>query len=217
MDGRGVDRALLIPYPVVDDVRAAHDEIAGAVRRHPDRFTGAALIPPFSPPAFFHDEARRCAEELGMRALKLQPQYHALNPLSPRSDFFFETALERGWPVVCHTGAGAPFALPSLFIAAARRFPELLFVLGHSGGSIYYAEAIVAAEVCPNVVLELSTVAAHQAVEIAERVSADRLMIGSDLPASLPVELTKILELPIDEALKETILWRTPRRVFDGA
>ena len=40
----------------------------------------------------FQDEVRRCREEYGFRALKLQPQYHGLNPLSSASDFFFETA-----------------------------------------------------------------------------------------------------------------------------
>ena len=108
MDAHGVDRSLLIPYPVVEDVRAEHDLIAAAVRAHPDRFTGSACIPPYAPE--FQDEVRRCAEELGFRALKLQPQYHGLNPVSRRSEFFFEAALRYKLAVVVHTGAGAPFA-----------------------------------------------------------------------------------------------------------
>lgn len=46
MDRHGVDRSLVIPFPEVDDYRAAHDEIGGAVRSHPDRFGGAACIHP---------------------------------------------------------------------------------------------------------------------------------------------------------------------------
>ena len=48
MDQHGVDRSMLIPFPVVEDYRAAHDEIARAVRGHPDRFAGAAWYPPLS-------------------------------------------------------------------------------------------------------------------------------------------------------------------------
>ncbi|MGH9631104.1 MAG: amidohydrolase family protein, partial [Bryobacteraceae bacterium] len=116
MDGYGVDRSMVIPFPVVDDYRAAHDEIGRAVRAHPDRLAGAACLYPFMPEPAFRDEVKRCAEELGFRALKLQPQYQALNPISSRSDFFFETAAEYSLPVICHTGSGVPFALPSLFI-----------------------------------------------------------------------------------------------------
>src|SRR5690606_1945167 len=75
MDANGVDRAVLIPFPVVESYREAHDEIGRACRDHPDRFTGAACIDPFIPEAEYRDEVRRCAEQLGFRALKFQPQY----------------------------------------------------------------------------------------------------------------------------------------------
>src|SRR5262245_36531886 len=112
MDTSGIDKAVLIPFPVVDDHRAAHDEIGSAVRAYPDRFTGAACVHPFIPEQEFRSEIRRCTEQLGLRAIKLQPQYQALNPISPRSDFFFETALEYKLPIICHTGTGVPFSLP---------------------------------------------------------------------------------------------------------
>jgi predicted TIM-barrel fold metal-dependent hydrolase len=214
MDRHGIERSLAIPFPVVDDHRAAHDEIAAAVRAHPDRLAGAACLYPFIPESKFRDEVRRCAEELGFRALKLQPQYQPLNPISPRSDFFFEAAASHGLPVVCHTGTGAPFALPSLFIVPARRYPELPFVLAHSGGSVYVLEAIVAALTGPNVYLELSTLAPHHVLEVLAHVGPERLMIGSDLPESVETEIGKILSLGLDPEVTHAILWDTPARVF---
>src|SRR5439155_2479574 len=94
MDRCGVDRSLLIPFPVVEDYRQQHDEIARAVRSHPDRLAGAACLSPFVPEREFVAELRRCSQDLGFRALKLQPQYQALNPVSARSDFLFEAAVE---------------------------------------------------------------------------------------------------------------------------
>jgi predicted TIM-barrel fold metal-dependent hydrolase len=216
MDRHGVDRSLLIPFPVVEDFRAAHDEIAAAVKSHPDRFSGAACLYPFMPEREFRDELKRCAEGLGFRALKLQPQYQALNPLSPRNDFYFEAALEHKLALVVHTGAGAPFALPSLYIMPARKFPDLKFVLGHAGGGIYAAEAIVAACVCPNIYVELSSLMPHHIREVLGHVDSTRLMAGSDLPESVEAELGKILSLDAPEAVKRNILWSTARRVFDG-
>lgn len=216
MDGFGVDRSLLIPFPVVEDHRAAHDEIACAVRAHPDRFAGACCIYPFIPEAEFRDEVRRCAEELGFRAIKLQPQYQALNPVSARSDFFFAAAQEFRLPVVCHTGAGAPFALPSLLIMPARKFPDLPIVVGHAGGSSYFLEAIVAATVCPNIYVELSSLMPHHIRDVVAHVPPTRLMVGSDVPESLETEMGKIQTLDISPEAKRDILWNTARRLFDG-
>ena len=216
MDRHGLDRSLLIPFPVVDDYRATHDLIAAAVREHPDRFAGAACLYPFMPAEEFRDEIRRAAEELGFRALKLQPQYQALNPLSPRSDFLFEAALRHKLPVVVHTGAGAPFALPSLYIMPARKFPDLPIVLGHAGGGIYAAEAVVAALVCPNIYVELSSLMPHHMREVLAHVSPSRLMIGSDVPESAEAELVKVLAYDMPEESRRDVLWRTARKLFDG-
>jgi uncharacterized protein len=212
MDASEIERSLLIPYPVVDDVSASHDAIADAVKAHPDRFTGCACVPPLAP--YFVDEVRRCAEDLGFRALKLQPQYHGLNPVSRRSDFFFETALRFGLPIVVHTGAGAPFALPSLYIAPATRYPELPIILGHAGGGLYVLEAIVAATTCPNIYIELSSLMPHHVQEVLAHVGSDRLMIGSDLPESVATEIGKIAGLDVDENVKRNILWRTAEKLF---
>jgi len=217
MDRHGVDRALAIPYPVVEDYRQAHDEIARAVRDHPGRLAGAACLPAFLTEGQFREEVRRCVTEFGFRALKFQPQYQPLNPISPRSDFLFAAAEEHGLTLVCHTGSGVPFALPSLFILPARKFPELRIVLAHCGGGILFQEAIVAATVCPNIYLELSTLLPHQVKEVMAHIPPSRLMIGSDLPDNVEQEIGKILQLEIPAEARAAILWHTPRQVLDGA
>jgi len=215
MDRFGVDRSVVIPFPVVEDYRATHDEIGRAVAAHPDRLVGAACLYPFIPEQEFRREVRRCAQDLGFRALKLQPQYQALNPLSSRSDFLFETALENQLAVICHTGSGVPFALPSLFIWPARKFPDLPIILAHCGGSLFVAEAIVAASVCPNIYLELSSLMPHHIGEVLAHVPSSRLMIGSDLPDSLETEMSKVLALKSAREVKADILWNTAARLFE--
>ena len=49
MDQYGVDRAVVIPFPVVDDRRQAHGEIARAVCNYPDRLAAVACLDPFMP------------------------------------------------------------------------------------------------------------------------------------------------------------------------
>jgi predicted TIM-barrel fold metal-dependent hydrolase len=215
MDRFGVDRSLVIPFPMVEDYRAAHDEIGRAVRGHPDRLTGAACLNPFVPEPAFRGEVRRCAQEFGFGVLKFQPQYQPLNPISFRSDFYFETAIENKMALVCHTGTGIPFALPSAFMIPARNFPQLKFVLAHcGGGGILLGDAIVAAVFCPNIYLELSTLMPYHVLEVIAHVPASRLMIGSDLPESLETEIGKILGLKIAEEARRDILWNTACGVF---
>lgn len=214
MDRYGVDRSVVIPFPMVEDYRAAHDEIGAALRKYPDRLVGTACLNPFIPEGDFRDEVRRCVEQYGFRVLKLQPKFQPLNPLSPRSDFFWETALEHGLTVICHTGDGVPFSLPSLYISPARRYPDLRLVLAHAGGSVYFQESIIAAEVCPNIRIELSTLMPHFVREILAHVPSSRLMIGSDLPESLAAEFGKILGLEVAEEIRQDILWNTATGVF---
>jgi predicted TIM-barrel fold metal-dependent hydrolase len=214
MDQHGVDQSLAIPFPVVDDYRREHDLIGRAVREHPDRFTGAACLDPYLPLHEFRDEVRRCREQYGFRALKLQPQYHGLNPFSSASDFFFAVALENRMAVVVHTGAGLPFSLPSLCMMPARRFPDLTIIVAHCGGGIFVNDAIVAASFCPNIVLELSSLMPHHVLEVLSHISAERLMVGSDLPESTATEMGKILTLAISDEDKRAILSGTADRVL---
>ena len=215
MDDFGVDYSVAIPFPVVDDFRREHDEIAAALRQYPGRLVGAACVNPFIPQREFRDEVKRCRQEHGFRALKFQPQYQGLNPLLDSSAFLFETALENRMALIVHTGSGIPFSLPSLYLLAAKRYPELKFVMAHcGGGGLFYGEAIVAASLFPNIYLELSSLMPHQVLEVLQRVPSDRLMAGSDLPENLRIELLKILELQVSDEDKSNLLARTAQEVF---
>jgi uncharacterized protein len=214
MDLHGVDRSVVIPFPVVDDSRREHDLIGRAVKEHSDRLTGAACLDPYLPLDEFRAEVRRCREVYGFVALKLQPQYHGLNPFSNVSDFFFETAQENRMTVICHTGSGLPFSLPSLCMMPARKFPESTIVVAHCGGGIFLHEAMLAALFCPNIVLEMSSLMPHQVLDVLAQVPAERLMIGSDLPENTGTEVGKILTLDVSAECKRAILSGTARRVF---
>lgn len=215
MDKHGVDRSVVIPFPVVEDYRATHDEIGSAIKAQPERLVGTACIYPYIGADKFRDEVKRCVEEFGFRALKLQPQFQPLDPLLTRGDFLYETAMEFDLPLIIHTGTGAPYALPSLYTIPARRFPELKIILAHcGGGGLFFAEAIVAAQTCPNIWLELSTLMPHHILQVLQHIPSERLMIGSDLPENLATELFKIYTLEVADETKQNILWNTACRVF---
>ena len=96
----------------------------------------------------------------------------------------------------------------------ARKHSRLRIVLSHCGGGLLVSEAIVAASFCPNIYLELSTLMPSQVQEVIANVPCDRLMIGSDLPENLEVEIGKILGMRLGEAQKRQILSETANAVF---
>jgi uncharacterized protein len=215
MDRYGIDRALAIPFPMVGCFRQAHDEIGTAVREHPNRFVGAACLNPFIGEAEFRQEVRRCSERYGFKALKIQPQFQPVDASLAESRFIFEAALENRMAMVCHTGNGIPYALPSAFMPAARKYPELKIVLAHcGGGGLFLQDAIVAALFCPNIYLELSTLMPSHVLRVLSQVPSFRLMAGSDLPENTGVEIGKILDLEVAEETQRDILWTTACTVF---
>jgi predicted TIM-barrel fold metal-dependent hydrolase len=201
-------------FPVVDDYRSQHDLIGQGVRAHRDRLAGAVCLYPLLDRSSFCDEVHRCRGQYGFRALQLQPQYHGLNPMSASSDFFFESALANQLAVVRHTGAVLPPSSPALLMVLARKFPDLMIVIAHSGGAIFVNEAIVAALFCPNILLELATLMPHHVLAVLGQVASDRLMIGSDLPESVEMEIGKIISLDVPDLDKRNILNETGCRVF---
>lgn len=215
MDGAGVDRAVVIPYPVVADYRAEHDLIGAAVQSFPDRFCGALGFPAFLEKETMRQEVRRCVDNWRPRALKLQPQYQPVNPLSRWADDWFSLAEEFDLTLIVHTGMGVPFALPSLWMMPARKYPRVRVVLGHAGGPLLHGEAIVAASFLDNVFVEVSTLAANHAADVVRQVPKGRVMLGSDLPECAETEMEKGFSLGLAGGTLEELCWRTGRRVFD--
>lgn len=215
MDRFGIDKSVAIPFPVVEDYRAQHDEIGAAVLSNPGRLVGAACLTPFVDEAIYRAEVRRCRERYDFRALKFQPQYQGVSALWSHSNFIFETAIENGMALIAHTGSGIPHALPSVFMFAARRYPELKIVLAHcGGGGLLLPDAIVAASFCPNIYLDLSTLMPNHILEVLQHIPATRLMAGSDLLENTDVEMLKILLLDLPADQKRQILSETALAVF---
>jgi predicted TIM-barrel fold metal-dependent hydrolase len=115
---------------------------------------------------------------------------------------------------VIHTGTGIPQALPALAIPPALAHPEVTVVLAHAGFAVFTPEALVAAEVCRNVVLEPSWCTANQIKGMVRAIGAERVMFGSDHLDNQPVELAKIDAIGLDEAQRDAVLGATAARVF---
>lgn len=214
MDAHGVAIALVMPQPTLDPVPPIHDRIGRFAQANPGRIFGMCSHSPYISDADYRAEARRCVQEMNFVALKLHPLGHNLSPAAPEAEKVFATAQELGVPVIVHTGLGTPWSLPALCIPPALKYPGVPVILAHAGFAVYTAEAMVAAELCPNIILEPSWCPTYQMAKMVERFGAERVIMGSDHMSNLPVELVKFRSIGLTERQLRQVFWETPRRVF---
>jgi predicted TIM-barrel fold metal-dependent hydrolase len=209
LDRNGVDAAIVQPYPGAPDPAAVHDRIAALARRYPGRIFGLMSMSPHGDHDRYRAEARRC-----FVALKIHTIGHAVNPLTPDAQMVYETVAELGVPLMIHTGPGVPFALPSLMLPAAKKYPQTTFILAHSGHTIYAPEAFVIAQECPNIILDTSWSAPDDIKWFIEGIGPERVMMGSDSLYNLAAELATYRALDLDPATLEQVFAGTARAVF---
>ena len=165
LDRHGVGRAALIASVPGDE-----DSVAAARARHPDRFVGYFMIDPSGPDAV--ERARRAAGELGLRGLCLFPAMHHAPLEDERVARVVEVAAAHpGTAVFVHcgvltVGVRRKLNLPSRFdlrlgdplgvSRLALAFPRVPFIIPHFGAGLL-REALMAADVCPNVHLDTSS------------------------------------------------------------
>jgi predicted TIM-barrel fold metal-dependent hydrolase len=214
MDENGVDATIVQPYPGAKEAVKTHDRIAEMCGRHPGRFFGLASVSPHGDHDAYRREVERCVKELKFVGVKLHTIGHAVNPLSEDGDFVFQTAHDLGIPAMVHTGPGVPFALPSLCIPAAQKYPGLKIILAHAGFAVFSAEAQVAASVCGNLYLETSWCIGEDIRWMISTIGPDRVMMGADLPSNVPVEIAKYRALDLEPQVYDKVMGATAVEVF---
>jgi uncharacterized protein len=199
LDRHGVARAALIASVPGDEA-----SVARAVARHPSRFVGFFMIDPTAADAPRRTETALDAS--GLRCVCLFPamQRYALG--DQRVHAVVQVAAQRtGTAVFVHCGALSvgvrkKLGLPSRFEvrhgnpldvqALAAEYTGVPFIIPHFGAGLFH-EALIAADLCPNVFLDTSStnkwMAYHpgltldevfrRAVDVA---GVDRLLFGTD-------------------------------------
>jgi len=205
-----VDRAivfLIAPGPgqqpftasglATDPSANVNDLTAEFVRGHPDRLIGFLSVHPFAPNAL--EEIERGTSDLGLRGIKLGPNYQNFDPLCPEARAIYERAQALGLPMLFHQGTSpiraAPirYAHPLLMDEIATAFPELRIVMAHMGHP-WQADTIVVIRKHPHVYADVSALfyrpwSYYHAMRLATEWNVlHKLLLGSDFPIATPQE-----------------------------
>ena len=241
MDAHGVARAALISSVPGDEA-----SVAAAVAARPDRFFGYFMLNPLDDGALDRVQvAFRC----GLHAISLFPAMHRYSVHDARVlAVLDEAARQPGRVVFVHCGVltvrvRQKLAIPSPFDmrysnpidlhAIALRYAGLKFVIPHFGAG-YLREALMLADLCPNVYLdtsssnswmryeglELKTVF-RRAIDVA---GARRLLFGTDssfFPRGWNYEIFEaqtraLLDMGISGEDARLILGQNLLRLFEG-
>lgn len=213
----GVDVGIvqpLIPEAFAEPQEKVHDEIYELTKKYSKKIYGMASIHPLSGDEFYWKEARRTIENLGFVGLKFSPIGHAVHPHTPAGRLVFEASRVLKVPVMVHTGAGIPLALPTLLLPLAREFKEVPIVMAHSGSDLLAEEAIIVAKECDNIFLDTSWIGIGICNIFVKELGASRLMLASDEWRNQSIELFKWRSLGLKDEELEWVLGKTAETVY---
>ena len=149
--------------------------------------------------------------------IKLLPSYQGIPVTDARYRVVYEYAAKHRLPVLSHTW-GDRYDAPRLFRDIVAEFPEMRFIVGHSGGSDLKdrldAEALV--RDFPNVYLDSCAIfcGARPWQEAIKAFGNRRFLFGSDAgPHNEAYELGNLLSLPIPDKEILPILGQNWRRI----
>lgn len=195
MDSLGIDKAMISPAErfVAFDNTIGNQAIALTARSHPDRLMPYAVANPWRGEDAV-TELRNCADN-GAVALAVDPILQGFDLLDGLLDPLLAFAGDAGWPVYVRTGT-PPSALPLPLATLARRWPHISFLMGRSGATDFWIDAVPALLHAPNLYADTSyapwdTVLTGFAQ--ADGVGVERVIFSTDAPYTVPsTELARI-------------------------
>jgi predicted TIM-barrel fold metal-dependent hydrolase len=240
LDAQGVARAALMSSVPGDEA-----SVEGAVAECPDRFFGFFMVNPLEETAV---ERVQIALRCGLHAVCLFPGMHRYALTDPHAEAVIRAAAAfSGRAVFVHCGVltvgirkklglHSPFDMrysnPLELHSTALRYPGLKFILPHFGAG-YLREALMLADLCPNVCLDTSSSNSWMRYEgldlktvfrrALDVMGAGRLLFGTDssyFPRGWNYEIFEaqsraLLDLGISSTDARLILEENLPRVFE--
>ncbi len=195
-----------------------NDDTAAFVRAHPDKFIGFMSVHPRDPEVL--DEIERASQDLGLRGIKLGPNYQNFDPLGEDAFRVYRRAEELGLPILFHQGtspvryADLDYAHPRHIDRVATRFPDLRIVLAHMAHP-WQTDCIAVVRKHPHVWADISALhyrpwSYYTCLRLATEWSVlHKLLFGSDFPVATPRETAEALP-HVNDILEGTKLPRVP-------
>jgi predicted TIM-barrel fold metal-dependent hydrolase len=205
MDLCGIDKACTsLSRAIRYDFREGNRVTHTIMQRYPDRIIGFCLADPRRPEESAEELDRRLGDG-GFRGVKIHVSHSGVPYDDASYNVVYEKAQRYHVPVLAHTFS--PSEVNGL-LDAARRFPDVSFIVGHSGGYGWH-NVMAAIAALPNAYFDLccSCLDAGRVEAFVAAGGAERVLFGTDLPFLHPAcDLSPILHAGLSDSDKALIL-----------
>ncbi len=213
----GVSRFIVQSVATVPgQVQSINNFIAKCVEEYPDKLIGfGALHPDFEN---IRGEVSRM-ESLGLRGIKLHPDFQRFDLDDERAFPIYEIAEERGLPILFHIGdTRQDFSSPERLLNVMKKFPALKAIGAHLCGWSMWdrgAELFAHSGVYADCSSSLYAMSPEHAAELIREIGSDRVMWGTDYPMwNAKEEIARFNKLPLTVEERENILSRNALRLL---
>jgi predicted TIM-barrel fold metal-dependent hydrolase len=207
----------------------ANEELAAAIRPYPGRFIPFAVLNPTYPG--WKADLETCHGKLGMKGLRLYPQYHGYKLSDPRFEQMLEAASALGMPVAFSRWLEDPRQRSWLDTSEELRLDDLVPVLANHPGTfllhspyIYpvkdeHVRVFRQAKVYFDTVFATATISAWSGYDILSLIKLlgpDRFLFGSAYPLRDPVTAQVRLSIlkELDRGTMDAIWGGNARRLL---
>lgn len=215
MDLCGIDQALSSASSFLNfSLREGNRLVHRVTREFPGRILGLCVADPRRP-AKSAEDLEHYLGEAGFAGIKLHIADTRLPYSDARYDFIYEAARTYAVPVLAHTFSDAEV---TGFLDAAQRFPEVPFIVGHSGGYDWdHSVSRIAA--VPNACFDVccSCPDAGRIEAFVEAAGSERVLFGTDNAFLSPaLNLSQVLCADLTHEQKQQILGGNIRRILEA-
>lgn len=212
----GIDRFLVCSVATkAEQVPSINRFIAGACEQYP-QFVGLAA---------WHQDLQDVAaglegiQALGLRGIKLHPDFQAFYIDDPAMLPLYRGAAERGLPVLFHMGDDrTDFSAPIRLARVLDKVPELVCVAAHLGGYTQWRaarECLAGGRVYTDCSSSLAFLSREEARESIAHFGPERVMFGTDFPMwPVKEELARFFALGLTREENARILCGTFTELF---
>ena len=215
MEETNVRWLIAAAHGALTDTQRGNREYAEIIARHPDRLKGYWAINPLYPERV-KQEVAEFEQFQGFVGFKFLSDYYQYPITGDDYKPALEYANAHSLPILLHTWGGSACDGPALWPTVAEAYPNVKFIMGHSG----YGEWQRAAEVArdhENVYLELTAAyAVRGAMAIMlEIAGSQKITFGDDHPWFDPrYGVGCVLFTPMSDDDRRNILYRNAQRIF---
>ena len=197
-------------------VRSINDFLSQAVRGIPGAIAFGSIFPGMEGA----EEELERAVSLGIRGLKVHPDFQKIPIDEPCGVPVYKKAASLGLPVLFHMGDDRyDYSTPERLINLLRQVPDLQVIAAHFGGWMAWAhsyECPLPGGVLYDTSSTLPMIPRDMVLRMLDRFGPERFMFGTDFPMWSPKEeLARFLSLELGDDVNEKILYGNFMKLFD--